>query len=364
MAPALAETDRRYPAGGTENGVSSPRGVVSHRGSTPTDESPEFLGRCNPMNVIVFGASGFIGSHIAEQLAAAGHRVACVVRPGSDIRFLSQLPVSISRCRFDDPHSIRQLVGPGDVVCNCIADTRDYAPAAVRRRTEITLTSDIYRAALGAGASGFMQLSTVMVYGFDRPAEPIDENFSPRPRYRYSQIAWEREQTLTQIFRPELPLLLLRPANALGARDSSFLPPFLASHRRGIFPVIDGGEWCFSCIDARDIGRSAAHLMTRSWRGIEVYLVTGYDLDWLALKAELDAASGRRARLVNLPRRLMLGLGALSESARYLGARASLTRFSVEVLSNHTLFDDQKIRRMGFTPRYRLTDSLRDALAP
>jgi len=316
------------------------------------------------MNVIVFGATGFIGSHIVEQLVVAGHCVTCVVRPGSDARVLSHLPVSISRCRFDDHHSISQLVGPGDVVCNCIADTRDYVSAAVRRRTEITLTSEIYRAALGAGASRFMQLSTVMVYGFERPVEPIDENFPPRPRYRYSEIAWERELTLSQIFRPELPLVFLRPANALGPRDTSFLPRFLASHRRGIFPVIDGGEWRFSCIDARDIGRSVAHLMIESWSGIEVFLVTGYDLDWLALKAELDAVLGCRSHLLNLPRSLMFGLGALFESARYLGAHPSLTRFSVEVLSNHTLFNDQKIRRLGFTPHYSLTDSLRDALAP
>lgn len=316
------------------------------------------------MNVIVFGATGFIGSHVAEQLALAGHRVTCVVRPGSDISFLTGISVRVLRHRFDDPESLSQLIGRGDVICNCIADTRDYVRAAVRRRTEISLTSEIYRAALSAGASRFLQLSTVMVYGFDRPAVSIDESFPPRPRYSYSEIAWEREQTLREIFRPELPLVFLRPANALGARDTSFLPRFVGSHRWGIFPVVSGGDWRFSCIDARDIGRSVAHLLAAPWNGIDVFLVTGYDIDWLELKAELDTILGRRSRRLNLPRSLMFGLGALLELTRHLGARPSLTRFSVEVLSSHTLFSDHKIRGTGFMPQYGLSDSLHDALTP
>ncbi|GLI10721.1 hypothetical protein YDYSG_67570 [Paenibacillus tyrfis] len=43
------------------------------------------------MNAVVFGGSGFIGSHTVEQLVLAGHEVTAAVREQSDTAFLDRL---------------------------------------------------------------------------------------------------------------------------------------------------------------------------------------------------------------------------------------------------------------------------------
>ena len=48
------------------------------------------------MKVLVTGASGFLGSHVAEQLSAAGHSVVALVRKSSNVKFLSTLRASSS----------------------------------------------------------------------------------------------------------------------------------------------------------------------------------------------------------------------------------------------------------------------------
>src|SRR5437870_7151553 len=44
------------------------------------------------MRVLLTGGSGFVGSYVAEQLAALGHTVRALVRPRSDSKFLKTLP--------------------------------------------------------------------------------------------------------------------------------------------------------------------------------------------------------------------------------------------------------------------------------
>ncbi|MFA5495552.1 MAG: NAD-dependent epimerase/dehydratase family protein [Porticoccaceae bacterium] len=317
------------------------------------------------MKTIVFGATGYLGSHVAEQLVRAGHEVNCVIRQGSDSRFLETLPVTITRGDFSAVTALADTIDPGSTVVNCVAETRMHLSDAARRVVEIDLTSRIFSAARAAGATRFVQLSTVMIYGFDRPVTAIDEGYPVKPKYGYSRIAREREQALLDLQSGScVELVILRPSNTLGKRDGSALPALLAAHEKGNFAVIGGGAWKFSCMDARDVGRAMVHLLDVdvTVSKPEIFLAKGYDISWLDVKAALDKILGRQTRLVNIPKGLAMGLGWLMESLYPYGKNPPLTRFSVEVLSNHTLFDDGKIRRSGFQPGSDLAATLRDAL--
>lgn len=316
------------------------------------------------MNIILFGGTGFLGSHVAEQLSLAGHDITCIVRSSSDTHFLKQLGIPLLTLDFSDTQQITRAIKPNSYVINCIADTRSHASYQQRSRVEIDLVSRLFAAAQQQHAKRFLQLSTVMVYGFNRPTTPINESHPTSPTYIYNKIADDRERTLMSLHpHGNTELVLLRPSNALGKRDRDFLPNFVRSHKSGVFPVVNGGDYAFSCIDARDVGRAMAHLLTVDITKPEVFLVKGFDTGWLALKQALDNMLGKSSRLFSMPKTFSKIIARLMEAAYPYGTHPPLTRFNLAVLSTDTLFDDKKIRDTGFTPRYSLPETLTDALA-
>lgn len=310
------------------------------------------------MNVTLFGATGYLGSHTAEQLVKAGHTVTCLVRDNSNTKLLNSLAVKIVTIDFSNDEAIMEYL-KDTVVFNCIADTRKHVSIDERRRVEVELTTRIFRLAQQARVARFVQLSTVMAYGFERPSIDIDESVHIVPKYIYNLVAKEREDSLLdQAQKGQTELVILRPSNAIGPRDTSCLPNFEKSHRAGYFPVVGRVAWEFSCIDARDLGRAMTHLLTVQIDNTEIFLVKGYDISWLMLKAGLDGLTDKGSRLIRLPKKIMLTFGWLMEGLYPFGSTPPITRFDVDAISHHGLYDDGKIRATGFKPIYRLDDSL------
>lgn len=317
------------------------------------------------MDIILAGGTGYLGSHVAEQLVVAGHNVNFLVRRGSNLSFLQSLEakgeqqLSITVIDFDNSEEIKSRIRAGVTVINCIAETRMHLSDGDRRKVEVETAGRLFTAAQEVKAKRFIQLSTVMAYGFNRPPTAVDETYPCSPEYSYGRIALEREQNLLELHKKgDMELIILRPSNTLGERDSSALPSLLASLKKGKFPVIGGGDWNFSCMDARDVGRAMVHLLRVDVQGPEIFLVKGFDTTWLQLKEALDKKLGQPSTVMNVPKKMALFLGGLLEWLTPYGKTPALTPFSASVVSSHTLFDDSKIRQTGFQPKYDLADSI------
>src|SRR5258708_38539373 len=62
------------------------------------------------MNVFITGATGFLGSHTADSLLEAGHRVRAIVRPSSNLQWLKGKDIETCVGDLEDPESLKELL--------------------------------------------------------------------------------------------------------------------------------------------------------------------------------------------------------------------------------------------------------------
>lgn len=312
------------------------------------------------LKTVVFGASGFIGSHVAEQLHSAGHDVIAPLRAGSDRAFLDKIGVRVTQVDFADQSSIEAVASSADVVVNCTAAVQ--ASPRQARQVDVELTRRLIRAASQAGVSRFVQLSTIVVYGYAPGTCPANETTPCRPSHPISKLAVEREDTVRAVARDAgIDYVILRPASTIGARDkTSFFSQLAQAHAANRFPMIDRGMARFSCVDTRDIGRAMAFLAELPEAVGETYLLRGFELSWAQLKKVLDVHRGVVAKTRSVPRPLALGLATAQER---LLKNPTLTRYAVEALCHDRIWDDAKLRSAGFDTAYDLHQSIDVALS-
>src|SRR5690554_679233 len=311
------------------------------------------------MEVIVFGASGFIGSHVCEQLILAGYAVTGVVRSSSNTVFLQSIGVMIKAIDFSSDVALNEVIDGHELVYNCLASVKLHQSLNVRRMVDVELTERVIQAAAVAKAKRFVQLSTVQVYGFSRPPEPIDEDHPCEAIYAFNRVAQEREAIVKKVAdKTGIELVIARPVNTIGARDSTMGKVF-GLHKKGHMVVFGNGENKFSCVDTRDLGRAMVLLGESPQAAGNTYLIRGFDTSWKEIKTALDNTRKSHSKLICIPSKFAKKVAGLLEKIIPYRFDLQLTPFSVSVMSEQTLFDDKKIRALGCVPRYGLIETIK-----
>ncbi len=123
------------------------------------------------MSKIIFltGATGLVGSHVAEEALRRGHRIRALVRASSDTSFLDSLSVEKVPGDLEDADALRAGVAGADWVINCAAKVGDWGPLEEFRRLNVEALRLLLDAAVDARVERFVHVSSLGVYEGARP---------------------------------------------------------------------------------------------------------------------------------------------------------------------------------------------------
>ncbi len=313
---------------------------------------------------IVFGGTGFIGSHTVEQLCLAGHSVTVVLREGADSTFLRSLDVTLITVDFSSVEALAEAIKGHDVVYCCLANTRMHQSLEQRLALEVTLIGRVFMAASAVGAKRFVQLSTVHVYGFGHGSIAIEEDTPKRVAHGYGVAALARENNLLSLAADsKTELVLIRPAETHGLRDKVFAS-FKAMHQQGYYVVIGDGRVRVSGVDVRDVGRAMVWCGMLPEAAGNSYLVQNFSFCQIEFKQLMDELRGSHARLIRLPVVIAKTFATVVERLAPYSIEVPLTPFAVAVVTTPCRYDDSKLRSTGFQYQHGLVDMIRSSLGP
>ena len=323
------------------------------------------------MNILITGGTGYIGSHIAEDLAKRGHQVAVLARGTSTgstnaerLRELEALGVRVVNA---------DLSKPGDLVKHVEATPYEVIVQGVCSFLEPSHSESLTIRAMDeviAFAKGSRQLKQVIDLGnclvladAGKQAVPTEE-FPCRPNTLHGKNKLLAEQRLQS---SSLPWVILRIGQVYGGKGSSFDWVVLDGIRRGTLPLPGSGQNRVGLVHVEDVAQATRLVIEQQVRNL-ILNVSSDDVDVTQGQVfDCIADSFGVARPRRIPRPMALAYAwAIEQLARLQKKEPAFVPDMIKVLSGSWLLSIEKARNLlGYRPAYPKTlDGLKRAYAP
>jgi dihydroflavonol-4-reductase len=317
------------------------------------------------MKALVTGGTGFVGSHVARQLAERGDQVRVLHRPTSRTQALEGIPYEPAHGDVTDREAVRRACEGVDVVFH-VAAVADYWRADVKHMFEVNVegTRHVLAAAQEAGVQRVVFTSSAAALGFldDRPSDEAVPFNLPKEKFPYGYSKKLAEEIASGYAAQGLHVVTLNPVVIMGPGDLNVISGtfMLQLKRYGMLtPLTHGGV---SVIDVRDVARYHLLAAERGQSGERYVLMTAnYTYhEWFRLIAEVI---GVRPPLLTLPNWVLPPAAAAIDGLRALGVRTPIDANQVRLGAKFVYFNGEKAHRAFGPPQIDMRQSLQDTYA-
>lgn len=275
------------------------------------------------MKVFLTGATGFVGSHVAREVAARGADLRLLVRKTSNLANLEGLAaVSGTETIQGDllePESLRVAVRGCDAVLHVAADYRLWVrDPDTMYRANVEGTRGLLRIAREEGVPRCVYTSSVATMGFKTDGTIVDEatpvSLTDMVGH-YKRSKFLAEQVAIEAARGGQSVLILNPTTPIGSGDVKPTPTgrIVVDFLNRNFPAyVDTG---LNLVDVREVARTHADgLDPNLGRPGERYILGGENLTLKQILDKMSAITGLPSPTMKVPHAVAMAFAFFDEN--------------------------------------------------
>ena len=319
------------------------------------------------LEILVTGGNGFLGHNLVTALQDCGHSVRVLALESEDTTWLQERDVAVYRGNILEANTLQAPFAGVGGVFHLAAMIGVWRPMADYYTVNVQGTENVCRAAMAAGASRLIHISSAMVYetAGRRPAAESD-SLSPLNE-PYCVTKTQGDQLVQRLVLEEgLPAVVIRPGTLIGPGDYLNLGRMADRIRAGKGVVIGSGANSLLLFDVSDMVRGLLLAFESDGAVGNVYNL-GPDVpitqaDYLSIIAD---GCGTAGPTKHVPYAALFAAAAMAERvARVTNGRIKpfVTRHGVKLYGAHNRISIGKARaELGYQPQVPPAEAVRTA---
>lgn len=296
------------------------------------------------MNLLVTGATGFIGKRLVSGLRKDGH----------DLRILSknkQLK-GVIHCDLQNDNIPNEALSNIDIVLHLAGYAHDMRGSNKIKdryyRLNVNATVQLAKLAVKAGVKKFIFVSSVKAGGLPYNREGFDENNFNEQNDIYGSSKREAELKLLEIHRQtNMNISIIRPSLVYGPNMKGNLQLMLSAMKNGWFPPLPETGNKRSMIHVDDLVRAIQLLIIKNEANGEIFIATdGITYSSRDIYEALCTVLGKPIPKWSLPKFIFSFAGLISSRIKY----------KVNKLLGDEFYSSSKLEALGFKAKKTLKD--------
>lgn len=304
--------------------------------------------------VLVTGATGFVGWHVAKKLLERGCRVRALARDPQKLKELEGVEPIQGDLR--DRASLERAVEDCSVVYHVAADYRLWARNPQEMfESNVEGTRSLLEAARKAGVDRVVYTSTVGCVGM--PGEELGEETTPVTLEEmsgpYKRSKFLAEQVALEFAAQGFPVVIVNPTAPIGDHDFKPTPTgkIVVDFLKGKMPAyLDTG---LNVVDVRDVAEG--HLLAaEKGKPGERYILGAENMTLQQIFEKLAAETGRKAPAVRIPYAVAYAAGVASTTWAHVSGVEPRAPLDGVKMARKKMWvkHDKATRELGYNPGY------------
>jgi dihydroflavonol-4-reductase len=306
------------------------------------------------VKVFVTGATGFVGSHVAQELFRHGADLRILIRSSSRLSNLEGIPAETVVGDLLQVDALRSAVSGCDAVMHVAADYRLWVTDPEKMNaTNVTGTRELLRLAREEGIPRVVYTSSVATMGFLSNGRPCDEATPVSLANmigHYKRSKYLAEQEAIAAARAGQQVIILNPTTPIGSGDIKPTPTgrIIVDFLKRKFPAYMNTG--LNLVDVDEVARTHVKALTAGHPG-ERYILGGENLTLKQLLDKMSAITGLPSPTVRVPHSvaMMFAVWDQTFTGRLLGREPRATVEAVRMGKKMMFVSSAKAERdLGF----------------